>query len=178
MTHRYTYSAREMWWNSIMLRFEHLVHPERRRVKGCMSTGCKGRNEPHLNCVGCGAKACRRSKWIDPANLQRRLAPMCQDCERGGISGQGYLDEARTKRDWKMGTDPVDGSALRIGLLPEQIPSHVRRAIRAFQHSEAKTAVVEGTTAGTLNQSLASLGLDRQLYAETRGGKAVLRRAS
>lgn len=114
---------------------------------------------------------------IDPATLRRRVQPLCTDCAIHPDAEQEELREERTRRDWKLLTDPIATGLLRRDEMPEQLPSTARAVLRAFfEMPDVETAVVPDCDAQTLNGSIASLGLSELMYAETRSQHTVLRR--
>jgi len=62
--------------------------------------------------------------------------------------------------------------------MPEQFPGQARQAIRAFADSGATRAIVPAVDAGTLEETIAILGLSAELYAETRDEQTVLRKTA
>lgn len=105
---------------------------------------------------------------------------MCWDCKLA----RGFRDDkeaaaARTRRDWEQTPDPIRGDGVKLGALPaNQYEGVARSAIRAFRDAEDASAVVDGVSSGTLNASIASLGLEAEMYAEIRDEKVVLRRVA
>jgi hypothetical protein len=146
---------------------------------------CRGteyrRHEP---CVVCGGLTCRRSGWVDPDTLQRRVLPQCTLHSYGVRSSreqklfreQYELQTQRRRNDLEKVTVPPDDSHLQYGRMPDQYPGPVRDAIRAFLLSDDSEVVVTGISAGSLNESLASTGQAGDMYAETRGTETVLRK--
>lgn len=60
--------------------------------------------------------------------------------------------------------------------MPEQYPGISREALRAFLDSDLARATVPDTSASILNNTILTLGLRAEVYAEERSGKTVLRR--
>ena len=155
--------------------------PKRRpgRAPGCAETVCRP-TLAHGNCVFCGALCDGRTVSIEPETLRRRMVFCCSPCLFSGRANgpeQQRLREERSRRDWKLATDPHDASRVELGTLPEQIPSEVRKAIRVFHDSPEPSAVLFGITVTTANQSIESLGLHAQMFAETRSGQTVIRKS-
>jgi hypothetical protein len=151
----------------------------RGRAHGCQETSCtRGNRQPHASCVDCGRRTHSRQMRTDPNTLQRQLRYVCDSCYWDyAFSGRGdQVNSERARRDWKEVTDPIINGALHLGEMPEQLPGPTRAALRAFYESTETKAVVPDVSAGTLNNSLATLGLADSMYAETRGQKTVLRK--
>lgn len=126
-------------------------------------------------CTGCGTPTHERRLRI-VATGQRRVVPYCLDCLLRPDPAQARLRTQRTQKDWREITDPIAHGLLKPGTMPEQIPSYARAALRAFYESGDPRAVVHDVSANVLDQSIASLGLGSEMYAETRSGETVLRR--
>lgn len=76
------------------------------------------------------------------------------------------LRERRARDDWERE-------------LPDQYPGLSREALREFLASDRTEACIGSgdlVQSGALNQTIATLGLDRNCYAEIRGTKVFLRR--
>jgi len=138
-----------------------------------------GYNRPCVPCDECGTKTTTRAMMIDPVSLRRTFVPRCASC-RWDYPEDPVQKELRSKRyqiDRGLLTDPLDMSSIDTHLFPEQYSSRVRRVLRAFLASEAEAGVVnEDIGASSLNQTIATLGLRDELYAEERSGQTVLRR--
>lgn len=126
-------------------------------------------------CIGCGQPTHDRSVVVD-SNLRRRKPFVCSDC-CGRVGDHEYRVE-RTRRDWQEVTDPVRRDRLLLDQMPEQYPGISREALRAFLDSDATRAVVPDTTPSILNRTIATLGLDDEVYAEERSGETVLRKVA
>lgn len=77
-----------------------------------------------------------------------------------------------------MVTDRVEIERLRPEELPEQRPSPVRAAVRAFYLSTFNSSVVPDLRPTDLNRTIGVLGLAEEMYAEQRGSETVLRRVT
>lgn len=158
------------------LRFKlWLIRPFRKRVPGCADTVCRP-DMPHRPCADCGQLTDSSTIRVEPGTLRRRKVFVCDSHRVRSNSRDEQLRKERAYKDWREITDPLVDDALRIGQMPEQIPGPTRAALRAFRESGDTRAVVDGINASTLNQSLRALGLDDEMYAETRGNETVLRR--
>lgn len=149
------------------------------RVPGCVEASCRS-DMIHRRCADCGVLTCVRQMRVNPKTLRRQLVGVCNDCYLRSMfdPAQERLKAKRTRDDWEKVTDPILAGAIRPDEMPEQLPGATRMALRAFQRSEATTAVVPDLAAETLNQSIASLGLAGVMYAETRGKQTVLRKVA
>lgn len=143
------------------------------RAKVCSEKICSGRDRRHEPCVDCGAVTCYRRTEVDPRTLRRRRVPACN---AHSFAADKAARTARSRRDWEETDVPVSAELLTAGLPPNQYEGACREAIRAFRDSDDSNAVVDGLTPSALNASIESLGLDGEMYAEQRDGRAVLRR--
>ena len=148
-----------------------VTHPD------CVNDYCHP-DRQHLPCSYCFARTCGRGMRVDPRTLRRRLVPRCDNCSWQWHPEDEPARTARTQKDWLEITDPLRLDVLRLGEMPEQFPSDVRIALRAFYESREPTAVVDLTTVtpASLNQAIANLGLTDYMYAEQRSHQVVLRR--
>lgn len=151
------------------------------RVEGCVELVCR-RHLRHGSCSDCGRKTDNSQIRIDPKTLKRGKVIVCTECyihpPRAVVLQQGRLSQQRTRDDWDKVTDPIDMAAIEADRMPEQLPGRTRAAIRAFLASPSDVAVVPGVGAETLNNSLATLGLSGDVYAETRDNETVLRKVA
>lgn len=149
----------------------------RNHYDGCTERWCQGKTHQHEKCHGCGDVTCSRGMAVEPKTLRRRLAPLCFECRfYSRSSKQSELKAARTKRDFEQITTPVVKSAIVPEQMGEQFPGKARTAVRAFVASGAERATVPGLTPAALDDTIAALGLGREIYAEQRGKTTVLRR--
>lgn len=150
---------------------------EKSKIPGCASIGISCRPAyQHGDCVDCGRLTCQSRMRIDPTTLRRRKMFVCWDCSMAPQVDQARLAEQRTKRDWSLVTDPIEHDRIRRDVMPEQLPSASRATIRAFYTSDSQVAVVPDVEAETLNQTIGTLGLHRELFAETRNHQTVIRK--
>jgi len=115
---------------------------------------------------------------IDPKTLRRRYVITCRDCvdEVTRSQEQLRLRDRRRRKDWDEITTPVRTEAIVRDKMPEQYPGRVRDALRAFMASDATRAIVPGIDVASLQESIASLGLHNEIYAEQRDDQTVIRR--
>lgn len=153
---------------------------DRERVEGCVEHVCRP-DMRHGACCGCGRLTDGSTIVIDAKTLKRKKAMQCIHCmlsDRSHAERQARLREKRTERDWALLSDPVQTGTIRAEVMPEQYAGKARSAVRAFVASGALTAVVPDLDAASLTNTIGSLGLHGQVYAETRDDQTVLRRVS
>lgn len=143
------------------------------RVSGCVETrkSCTGlRQRWHTPCHFCGAMTCQRTLRVDESGRRRRL-PTCMRCRAA--------DSKVVRRDWER-----RGRRTRFDWtrpIPDQYPSLSRSILREFIASGEPERVLSDipvTMAGTINESIATLGFDGECYAEQRSQTLVLRRSA
>lgn len=132
----------------------------------------------HRNCSRCNKVTTRRSAWIDPVSLRRRILPICYSCADHADRIQKPHREKRTRKDWSQITTPVNGNVL-VSEMADQYVGVVRDTIRAFSVSEEPFATVEANVSpGAIQRSIETLGLQNEMYAEQRDDTTVLRRVN
>lgn len=134
-------------------------------IPGCSEyRWCFGEGYPHRPCHICNATTCNKRMVPHPETLQRKLLPTCEECSVGPELAERRA--LRAKQDW---TRPI----------PDQFPSTSRTTIHTFHENPEPDLVLRRRgMAGILNASLRTLGLHREMYAEERSHKTVLRRVS
>lgn len=139
----------------------------RNRVPECESRMCAGKQNRHRKCHYCGALTCSREGAIDPGSLRRTLIAVCgaHDLFFDSLQ-QSKLREQRTKADWGHRKDG----------LPDQYPGSTRDQLHDFVVESDEEFVPSEVGAETLNQSIRTLGIDDDVYAEQRSRGTFLRR--
>lgn len=139
---------------------------------------CKGESSRHRCCNNCGAVTCSASLKIDARSLRRHWRAECDSCKWKSLGDphQAALRSKRTKQDWEHISAPVNRERIIAGQMGEQYPGVSRETIRAFRESGAVTAIAPDVDAASLQQTISVLGLEDEMYAETRGDETVLRR--
>ena len=134
--------------------------------------GCRGKNDGlgHHPCHDCGGLTCgNRNLRIDPVSRQRQLKYVCMKCKlhgsfRSAHRQQQTLANQRTKDDWSEEQ------------LPDQYPGGSRATLRSFVVEDDAASAATEVAAGVLNSSINTLGLENEVYAETRSRGSFLRR--
>lgn len=126
-----------------------------------------GRRVQHGACVICGDRTCNRGMRVNPGSLKRELVFVCfAACDQTLMVQNDPLQRERTRNDWSRP-------------LPDQFPSASRSATKAFlADGEAMAMEMEvvDSSPTALNQTLGSLGLQDEAYAEQRSQQTFLRR--
>lgn len=136
----------------------------------------------HGRCIDCGQYTEQRTVRIEEGTLKRKLPFVCNEHVFRPIPSvvrrQEELRAQRTAGDWEKVSDPVATDSIQGNHMPEQYDSASRRAVRAFVDAGFDVAAVPNQDVMTLSQTIRTLGLDAQVYAETRNGETILRRTS
>ena len=133
----------------------------------------------HLRpCSYCATPTKQGRMKVNADTLRRKKVPICSRCQ---LDPSRHFDDSearqrRTKKDWSEMTTPIETEML-TDEMGEQYPAKSRAAIRAFMDGGMSRAELRDiNSAETIQQSILTLGLGDEMYAETRGDVVVLRR--